>query len=214
MSPARLALALAVCGALTACSGGDGRPVVPGAKLDLPALAAGVHLLRLEGDPAGASGLAYVAEDGRAFLQLAPESDTPSTVIYRRVAANAPWQRAPAATVPLSLTLAVDEARASQAEPDWAGSYRSLVGNEPADYAIGSDGRVTPAGTACQLSGALEPAEAFGEARGLRLTLSGCAAANGNYRGAILPDPDAKNARFRAVLSDADNILDLYGYTR
>jgi len=193
---------------------GCGTPPVPGAKLELPPLAAGVHALRLEGDPVGASGLAFVAADGRAYLQLAPESDSPSTVVYQRPTANAPWQRQPVATQPLTLSLAVDEVRANLAEPAWAGDYRSLVGSEVADYAIDSDGRITPGATACQLSGALQPAEAFGEARGLRLRLSGCATANGNYRGAILPDPDAKNARFRVVLHEAGNILDLYAYAR
>ncbi|HSW15387.1 MAG TPA: hypothetical protein VLI06_21240 [Solimonas sp.] len=208
-------LALAGLLALSACSDDDAPGVVAppaGPKLQLPALAPGVHALRLAGDPDAASGLAFVGSDGKAFVQLAPESDSPSRVLYRRAGAAAPWQRVPAAAGDMSLSLALDESRASLAEPAWAGSYAALVGEQPARFSIGADGKLSAGAGDCRLSGSLDPQLGYGEARGLALELSGCAAANGSYRGAILADPDARNARFRAVLQQNDKILDLYLY--
>lgn len=212
MSAGRSLAVLAFLCALAACDRNDDAPALP--KIEMPALSAGAHALRLAGDPAGASGTAWVADDGKAFVQLAPESDAASSVLYTRSGSSAAWQRVPAATAPMMLAALLDDAQVSPPLAVPAGAYDSLVGAQRAVYTVGEDGRVTAGDSACKLSGQLDPAASLGGARPITLSFTGCAAANGSYRGVAYADPDAKNARFRAVLHDGSKIADFYSYAR
>lgn len=199
---------LAATLALAACD--DDKKADPGPPVALPALAPGAHALRLDGDPDAASGWAFVADDGRAFVQLAPESNAPTAVVYHREGSR--WRRVPAATASVDLDAALDEPQAAPALPVLAGTYEALLGGAPAGFTVGADGAISAGTGSCVLSGRLDPAKAYGGGIPVAASVAGCAALQGSYRGLAFADPDGKNARFRVVLHDTTKIIDFYAF--
>ncbi|AXQ27177.1 hypothetical protein D0B54_00050 [Solimonas sp. K1W22B-7] len=209
----RLALGLLAALALAGCDDDKG-PADNGPKVELPAMSPGAHALRLTGDAAGVSGWGFMADDGRGFVQLAPQSDAPSTVVFTRAGRGKAWRRVPAATAPQTLAAALDEPQAAAAAPVLAGSYDALLGGAPARFTVAADGALSAASGECTLSGRLDPGKAYAGAFPVQASVAGCAALAGSYRGLAFADPDAKNARFRVVLHDAGKIIDFYAFAR
>ncbi len=211
---ARFALTLLAASlALAGCRDKDDQPD-PGPKLELPALATGAHALRLDGDAAGISGWGFVAADGRGFVLLAPESNSPATAVYTRAGSGQAWRRVPAATAPATLTAALDEPQPAAAAPELAGSYQALVGGAPARFTVTADGAITAGAGDCALSGRIDAGKGYGGALPVQASVAGCAALAGNYQGLAFADPDADNARFRVVLHDSTKIVDFYAFAR
>ena len=199
--------------ALAGCDNDDKDPDANPPKLELPALAPGAHALRLAGDTAGASGWAFVGDDGRAFVQLAPDSDSPSTVLFHRDSSGRAWRRVPAASGPMTLSAELAEPQALAA-PALAGSYEALLGGKPARFTVAADGKLTATSGDCRLSGRIDAGKAYGGGLPVQAEIAGCAALAGSYRGLAFRDPDAKNARFRVVLHDVSKITDFYAFVR
>jgi hypothetical protein len=211
---ARLAVTmLAAALALAGCDDDD-RKEDPGPKLELPPLASGAHALRLSGDAAGVSGWGFAAADGRGFVLLAPESDSPATAVYTRAGSGKAWRRVPAATEPMTLAAQLDEPQAAAAAPEVAGSYDALIGGASARFTVAADGRITAGAGSCALTGRVDTAKAYGGALPVQASVTGCAALAGNYQGLAFADPDAENARFRVVLHDSAKIVDFYAFVR
>lgn len=210
----RLALGLLVGAlALAGCDNDDKDPDARLPKLELPALAPGAHALRLGGDTAGISGWAFVADDGRALVQLAPDSDTSTSVVFYRDGSRRAWRRVPAASGPMTLSAELAEPQ-TLAAPAVAGTYDALLGGSPARFTVAADGKVTAVAGDCRLSGRIDAGKAYGGALPVQAEIAGCAALAGTYRGLAFADPDAKNARFRAVLHDVGKITDFYAFAR
>ena len=209
----RLALGLLVGALALAGCDDDKAPADNSPKVELPALAPGAHALRLGGDAAGASGWGFVADDGRAFVQLSQDSETASTVVFHRDGASRPWRRVPAATGPMTLTTALAEAQ-TVAAPALAGTYDALLGGAPTRFSVAADGKVTAVAGDCRLSGRIDAGKAYGGGLPVQADIAGCAALAGAYRGLAFADPDAKNARFRVVLHDVGKITDFYAFSR
>lgn len=195
--------------ALAGCDNDDKDPDANLPKLELPALAPGAHALRLGGDAAGASGWAFVADDGRALVQLAPDSDTPTTVVFYRDGARRAWRRVPAAGGPMTLSAELAEAQ-TLAAPALAGTHEALLGGSPTRFTVAADGTITAGAGDCKLSGRFDASKAYGGALPVQAEVAGCAALAGSYRGLAFSDPDAKNARFRVVLHGVGKTTDFY----
>lgn len=212
MSARHAVMLLAAALALAGCSDQDDKQI-PGPRLELPALASGAHALRLDGDAAGSSGWGFAAADGRGFVLLAPDSDSPAAALYVREAGKA-WRRVPAATEPATLTAALDEPQPAATAPELAGSYQALLGGAPARFTVAADGGITAGAGDCALSGSIDSGKGYGGALPVQASVAGCAALAGNYQGLAFADPDADNARFRVALHDGSKIVDFYAFTR
>lgn len=211
---ARLALTLLAAALALAGCDDDDKKENPGPRLELPALSGGAHALRLSGDAAGASGWGFAAADGRGFVLLAPDSDSPAAAVYVRQGSGKAWRRVPAATAPMTLSAQLDEPQAAAAAPAAAGSYEALIGGAPARFTVAADGTITAGAGDCAVTGRVDSGKAYGGALPVQASVAGCAALAGNYQGLAFADPDAENARFRVVLHDTAKILDFYAFAR
>lgn len=195
---------------LAACD--DNKTREPGSAASLPPLSAGSSQLLLDGDDAGPSATAFVADGGAGYLVLQADSDEPAAVIYRR-SKGGDWRRVPAAPSALSLTMLHSEALPIQSpsSPDaLAGGYRAVIAAKAVAVVIAADGRLSGGAGGCRLGGALDAAKTLGHAVTVKAKLSDCGDASGDYAGIAWADAEAPNAVLRMVLDDGRRVQDFF----
>lgn len=200
-----LALSLAACD--------DDKAREPGSAASLPTLSAGSSQLLLDGDSAGQSATAFVADDGAGYLVLQADSDEPAAVIYRRSKGSGDWRRVPAASSVLSLATLHGETLPVQSPPSpdaLAGNYRASIVARAVAVVLAEDGRISGDASGCRLGGAIDAAKALGNAATVKATLTDCGEASGSYGGIAWADVEAPNAALRMVLDDGRRVQDFF----
>jgi hypothetical protein len=199
-----LALSLAACD--------DDKAREPGSAASLPTLSAGSSQLLLNGDDAGRSATAFVADSGAGYLVLQADSDEPAAVIYRRSKGSA-WRRVPAASSVLSLNTLHGEALPVQSPPSpeaLTGNYRASIAAKVVAVVLAEDGRLSGDAGDCRLGGAIDAAKTLGNAATVKATLIDCGEASGSYAGIAWADAEAPNAALRMVLDDGRRVQDFF----
>lgn len=196
---------------LVACD--DDKARESGSTASLPALSAGSSQLLMDGDSAGQSATAFIADGGAGYLVLQSDSDEPAAVIYRRSKGSGDWRRVPAASSVLSLTTLHGEILPVQSSPSpdaLAGNYRASIAARAVAIVLAGDGRLSGDTSGCRLGGAIDTAKTLGNAATVKATLTDCGDASGSYRGIAWADVEAPNAALRMVLDDGRRVQDFF----
>jgi len=202
-----LASACAVALTLSACGGdGDGGPV-----LSVPQQAAGSYTVLTRGDALG-FGEAFYNAHGNSFVMLSTDDRQAATVVYQT--ANGVTRRVPSASadVTLAYTAKSTGGFTAVAPASAAGAYTLRVGTEPAHFTLEASGKLAAGGSACTVSGQLNPSVTYGEAVEVQLSFSGCSGATGSFSGVAFGRTDQGTHVVRLVVHNQQQVLDLLAF--
>lgn len=202
-----LASACAVALTLSACGGdGDGGPI-----LSVPQQAAGSYTVLAQGDALG-FGEAFYNANGSSFVMLATDDRQAATVVYQT--ANGVTRRVPSASADVTLTYTTRSTGGftTVTPASAAGAYTLRVGTEPARFTLEASGKLVAGGSACAVSGQINPTVTYGEAVEVQLNFSGCSGASGSFSGVAFGRTDNGAHVVRLVVHNPHQVLDLLAF--
>ncbi|GAB3259758.1 hypothetical protein [Chitinimonas naiadis] len=197
---------------LAACGGSDTEPTVAAPKVAVDDLPTGSYLVSLGDEAAPTIGQYYSAADGSRLL-IVNNPDEQASTLYKR-SSNAAWQRIPAATSDVSISLlqskAVDLTPADASS--LSGHFTVPLQSGSVGFTLGADGKLSAdAGSSCAINGSLGDALLPG-VRKLSLNLTGCGALPASLQGIAVTDGDYAPARWRLVLDNGSQLSELWAY--
>ncbi|GAB2486041.1 hypothetical protein GCM10027082_41260 [Comamonas humi] len=204
--------ALSVAAALAGCGGSGGdTPAAP--RLVVDDLAPGAYIASLGERANPTVGKYYAAEDGSRYLVVADGLDQ-ATAIYRRATTGGDWVAVPGGQ-PAGAVKLLGHTRlpAAAVQPaQLAGSYRvRLPSGTSARFSIAADGKITPLGSACQISGQIA-AHALPNSARLSLASSGCGNLLESGTGIAAIDADYAPAALRLLVDNGSKLGELWAY--
>ncbi|RJG14957.1 hypothetical protein D3872_15490 [Massilia cavernae] len=206
---------LAAFAALAACSGGNDEAANRESVLLSSAPAAGSSAFLVSGDPAGSFGEAFIGSDGNGIMLIENDDLRPAAAYYE-VTGNAA-RRVPAADAALQTSLVAGSATPVNVKPitlaELAGSYAAINrDNAVTNFTLSAEGVISAGASSCRVNGNIRSASTIAGALPLIITLSGCGADDGDYRGYAVKAGEYAPAALRMVGVNRASFIDMLAF--
>lgn len=181
-------------------------------KVTVEDLPAGSYAVSMGDVNAPMVGKYYAAADGSRLLVVADATDH-ANQLYRR-AAGEPWVAVPASTTDVSVTFLRSGAvpAAAPALASLAGNYVTLAAaGTVANFSVNASGDIIAGASACKLAGKIAANGLLGTMK-VTLATADCGSLPANSTGVATFDSDYMPAKFRLVVDNGTQPVDLWAY--